>query len=174
MSQEGGQPEGKGTESKPAPQNLTEEAEEPEPTPSSDELLEKLQYLQAEFENYRKRVEKEREEVVRLSNMVLVSKLLPTLDAFDNALASLQGEARDGLAMIHGGLVKTLEAAGLKEIPAQGAPFDPYLHDVGGFTDGSDQEDGRIAEVLQKGYTFQSKVVRPSRVIVARSGGEDE
>ncbi len=160
MSDEGGQPQGQ------------DEAEAAEPEPAAEALLEKLRYLQAEFENYRKRVEKERAELFRAANLALVADLLPTLDAFDGALNALDGDAREGIALVHRGLAKVLEAAGLQEIAAEGAPFDPYLHEVAGFAEGGD--DGNVAEVVQKGYTFQARVLRPSKVIVWKSGGEDE
>jgi len=138
-----------------------------------DELTEKLQYLQAEFENYRKREERNRESFVTFCNQQLVEKLLPVLDSFEKALPSLRGKAAKGMKMIHEGLMKVLRDEGLEEIPAVGKKFDPYRHEVVGERSSEDCDAGTIIEEVQKGYMFKSKLLRASKVIVAKEGDED-
>src|SRR5512136_1870943 len=92
----------------------------------NEELLSRLKYLQADFENYRKRVSRETEAVVKLANEALVARLLPVLDDFDAALAHLDGEESKGVRMVRDNMLQALRAAGLEEIPAAGQKFDPY------------------------------------------------
>src|SRR5574337_1797391 len=86
----------------------------------NEELVNRMKYLQAEFENYRKRVSRETEAVIRFANEALVARIIPVLDDFDAALAHLDGEASKGVQMVRDNLWKALSAAGLEEIPAAG------------------------------------------------------
>lgn len=138
----------------------------------NEELLTRLKYLQAEFENYRKRVSRETEAVIKLANESLVVRILPVLDDFDAALVHLDGEASKGVQMVHDNLLKALGAAGLEEIPAEGQKFDPYVHDCVQQVPDPEREDGIVREVVRKGYRLQDHVLRPAQVTVVRNGGE--
>ena len=138
----------------------------------NEELLTRLKYLQAEFENYRKRVAREAEAVVKFANEALVTRLILVLDDFDAALAHLDGEASKGVRMVHDNLLKALAAAGLEEIPAEGAAFDPYVHDCVQQVSDPSMGDGVVKEVVRKGYRLQDRILRPAQVIVVKNGGE--
>ncbi len=139
------------------------------------ELLNKLAYLQAEAENIRKSSEKERQEFARYASARILKKLLPIVDEFELALTSMKDSDDDflvGVRMIYENLVKVLQAEGLEEIAAQDEVFDPYLHEAIGYVEGTGKE-GRVVEVLQKGYRLQDRILRPSQVVVSKSGGEE-
>ena len=139
-----------------------------------DELHARLQYLQADFENLRKRTERDMEAVVRNANEGLVSRLLPFLDDLDAAGASVRGRAGKGLAMLRDNLLRALRESGLEEIPATGATFDPYLHECVQQVNDAGATDGIVKEVVRKGYHFQGKVLRPAQVIVVKKEGEHD
>src|SRR5213080_1481190 len=95
-----------------------------------EELLTKMKYLQAEFENYRKRVERDAEIVVKFAHEALLARLLPVLDELDAAGGTLKDEAGKGVRMIRYNLGKSRREAGLQEIPALGRPFHQYTMDA--------------------------------------------
>ena len=139
----------------------------------NEELLSRLKYLQADFENYRKRVSRETEAVVKLANEALVVRLLPILDDMDAALLHLDGEPAKGVRMVQENLLKALRAAGLEEIPAEDQKFDPYVHDCVQQVADPEREDGAVAEVVRKGYRLQDHILRPAQVIVIQNRGEN-
>lgn len=159
-----------------------EEAAEPEETQAElpedetqeqtgsreQELIEQLQRLQAEFENYKRRTEREQEAFRATACADVIESLLPVLDNFELALSN--AEANDnfhkGVEMIYAQLKEALVAQGLAEIPAEGM-FNPRLHEAM-LTEESEQEKNTIIEVLQKGYTLGEKVLRSAKVKVAR------
>jgi len=132
------------------------------------ELTETLQRLQAEFENYRKRVDKEKEEFVKYAKAELISKVLPVVDTFKIALENTKDNEKfvQGMEMTFNQLISTLEAEGLRPIDALGKKFDPYMHDVM-LKQKSEKEEGMILEELQKGYMLNEKVLRHSKVKVS-------
>jgi molecular chaperone GrpE len=138
----------------------------------NEELLSRLKYLQADFENYRKRVSRETEAVVKFANEALLARLLPVLDDFDAALAHLDGEESKGVRMVQDNLWKALRAAGVEEIAAMGQKFDPYVHDCVQQVPDPEREDGVVLEVVRKGYRLQDHVLRPAQVIVVKNRGE--
>jgi molecular chaperone GrpE len=136
---------------------------------SADAYLDDLQRLAAEFENYRKRAAREREEIVERSTQQLVEEMLPVLDSFDQAFAheaQTPGEEQV-LAGVRGTfhqLMDVLGRQGLEIVPGTGSPFDPNHHEaVGGGGDG----DLVVARELRRGYSLKGRVVRPALVIVA-------
>ena len=136
------------------------------------ELTETLKRLQAEFENYKKRNQKERVERDRLANQELIRDLLTVLDSFDKALedAKNNGNAsklREGILGVHKQFVQILRREGLREIKTDGK-FDPFVHEALMKDERNDVEDGQILEVFQKGYTLGMTTIRPARVKVAR------
>lgn len=138
----------------------------------NDELLTNLQYVQAEYENYRKQVAREMEAVLKFAHEDFLAHLLPVLDDFDAALANLDGEAAKGVRMVHDRLLKALGEGGLQEIPAKGERFDPYVHDCIQQVSDSGLADGLVKEVVRKGYRVQARVLRPAQVIVVKNRGE--
>ncbi len=136
-----------------------------------DELFNTLVRRQADFENYRKRIERERHQERSRSLEPLVEKLLPVLDAFDRALAAHDDPAyeeyRKGVALIQKQLWDTLARQGLEPIEAVGKKFDPHLHHAIEKVESAEHPDGAITAVLQQGYRFHDKVLRPAMVRVA-------
>jgi len=143
----------------------------------ADEYLEHLQRLQAEFDNYRKRVLREQTRAVELASEPLMRRLLEVLDEFDLALMS--GERQPdydrflhGVELVYAKLKDILRQDGLESIEAQGKPFDPTLHEAlleapADDAEGSG-EDPVVVDVLRPGYTLRGQVIRPAGVKVAR------
>ena len=132
------------------------------------ELTDTLQRLQAEFENYKKRVDKEKAEFVKYAEAELIYKLLPLLDTFEIALKSTNDKDKfvKGMEMVYAQLISTLKSEGLRPIEALGKKFDPYLHEVM-LKQKSDGDDGVVLEELQKGYMLNGKVLRHTKVKVS-------
>jgi molecular chaperone GrpE len=138
----------------------------------NEQLVTKLKYLQAEFENYRKRAERDAETFVRFAHEALLARLLPVVDEMDAAAETLKDEAGKGVRMVRDNLIKALREAGLQEIPALGAPFDPYLMDAVQQVSEKDSKDGIVREVLRKGYRLHDRILRPAQVVVVRNEGD--
>jgi molecular chaperone GrpE len=135
-----------------------------------EELNTKYLRLAADFQNYKRRVEKEKNDIYAYANEKLMVELLNVIDNFDRALAveSVDTGMKEGMGMILKQLIDVLEKCGLEEIPADGQEFDPNCHHAVQ-TESSDAYcSGQITKVLQKGYTLNKKVIRPSMVIVAK------
>ena len=133
------------------------------------ELLEKFQRAQAEFENIRKRLQREHEEVREYAAMETIEALLPIVDDFERALDAedLDPEFKKGLELIHRRIVEVFEKFGLKAIEGSGE-FDPELHQaVDRATVESDEEDQQILEVYRTGYMFKDRLLRAAMVKVA-------
>ena len=134
------------------------------------ELETLLKRVQADFENYKKFVEKEREEVAVRAKAAFAQKLLGTVDELEIALQHTHNakneEMTKGIKMLHTNFMKALHSEGLKEIKCDGEKFDPYLHEAVR-TQESDAEEGKIIEVMKKGYMFKDKVIRHSMVVVS-------
>jgi len=132
------------------------------------------QRAQADFINYKRRIEQEKEEIGKFANSILVLDLLPSLDDLERALTSIPDDLAnlswvDGIRLIERKLRGILEAQGLSPIQALGEPFDPNLHEAA--MQGKGKE-GIVVEELQKGYKFHDRVIRPARVVVGN--GEEE
>ena len=137
------------------------------------EYLETLQRVAAEFDNYRKRVERDHAENVMRASQRIVEHLLPTLDAFDAALAyesQTEGEEKilDGMRGTHRTMMETLAKDGLEPIAANGETFDPAAHEA---VAGPGEGDGDlvVTQELRRGYTLHDRVVRPSLVMVGHA-----
>ena len=129
----------------------------------------RLKRLQADFENFRRRTNKEREEIGNVVTQELLKSLLPIVDNFDRAMATEQqdGEAfKKGVEMIYTQLGETLKNAGLEIIETEGQKFDPNVHQAVMRVENPDLDDDTIAQELQKGYIVKGKVIRPSMVQV--------
>ena len=136
------------------------------------DLVDTVRRVQAEFENYRKRVIREQSTLVERSTERLVEELLPVLDSFDGALAHASAsdpdQLRKGLDGIHGQLVAVLEKHGLERIEADGHPFDPNEHEAVMSDDGPAEP--AVAETMRAGYRLKGRMVRPAMVRVTREG----
>ncbi len=134
-----------------------------------DELFDRLQRLAAEFDNFRKRTARERIALSERANERLVKELIPVLDDLGRALeaASEHEEAKleDGVRLVHRALSELMAKEGLAEIETEGK-FDPHVHEAL-LSQPSDEEEGSVIEVVQKGYKLGDKVLRPARVVVA-------
>jgi molecular chaperone GrpE len=139
-----------------------------------DEYLDTLRRVQAEFENYRKRVIKEQTALVDRATEGLVEQLLPVLDSLELALGNLDAprteeaeNVRKGVELVYAQLLGVLEKAGLSRIEAEGKPFDPNVHEA------VMQEEGEgepiVVNVLRTGYTLKGRVLRPAMVKVTRA-----
>jgi molecular chaperone GrpE len=138
-----------------------------------NEYLDTLRRVQAEFENYRKRVIKEQTALVDRATSGLVEQLLPVLDSFELALKNLDSAGSDdiesvrkGVELVYAELLGVLEKAGVSRIEAEGKPFDPNVHEAVMQEDG----DGEpvVTDVLRTGYTLKGRVLRPAMVKVTR------
>ncbi len=143
------------------------------------ELLNTLRMVQAEFENYKKRVERDRESQIRNSNRDLILEILPIMDNLEIALQSharsSEGkEVKDemsefvkGIELIYSQMMDVLKKNGVRPIAALGEKFDPHFHECMMQSD-SDEESGKIIEEFQKGYMMGEMVIRPSKVKISR------
>ena len=134
------------------------------------EKSDRILRLQADFENFRRRTAKEKEELAAVITQNLLTDLLPLLDNFERAMAVEQtdGEAfQKGVEMIFTQLREVMDKHGLENIEAEGKPFDPNVHQAVMRVENPDVEDGTITQVLQKGYQAKGRVIRPAMVQVA-------
>jgi molecular chaperone GrpE len=144
-----------------------------EATRERDTYLDHLRRERAEFENFRRRSQKERMEALDRGAEALASQLLNVLDNFGYVLEAAK-DADDavakGVRMVHAELRETLERAGLQDVPGVDAPFDPTWHDAVMQVDGDATDDGepKVAQVLRNGYRFKGRVLRPASVAVTQ------
>ena len=134
-----------------------------------DELKDILQRRQAEFENFRKRSERERSEYLQYAGMETVKDLLPILDDFERALKVDGGnpEYVKGIEMIYNRTAETMKKMGLEPIDSVGKTFDPHLHMAIERVETTDAADNTVLAEFQRGYNFKGKLLRPSMVKVA-------
>jgi|SRR5262245_2354912 len=157
-------------------ENTTEEAEQaPEAVElealraENEELIDTLQRLQADFDNYRKRAARDQEALVARAGERIVKELLPVLDDLERALEAAEeheeAKLEDGVKLVHRQLEQLLEREGLAPVEVDGK-FDPHVHEAL-LTQPSESEEGSVIEVVQKGYRLGDRVLRPARVVVA-------
>ena len=155
----------------------TADSAEPMESPQQkiDQLNDQFLRLTADFDNYRKRMLRDKEDWSRYASQSIVGKLIPVVDNLDAAALAVEGAGQEakgvaeGFLMIHKQLAEILGQEGLKEIPALGEAFDPNVHEaVMTVERGEGQEDNEVVMVLRKGYMFKDKVLRPSMVQVAK------
>jgi len=139
------------------------------------ETYDQLLRTAADFENFRKRAARERQDAVKFANESLLQKLIPVIDNFEMAIAAAaatqEGSAQSlqtGVNMILSQLRSTLMEAGLEEIDATGKPFDPNFHEAVSQQETSDVPEGHVVQQLRKGYRLRERLLRPATVIVAR------
>lgn len=164
----------------PEASSASKEAETGDPQAEIDKLEAALKEkddrclrLQADFENFRRRTTKEREELSAVVTQELLKDLLPILDNFDRAMAAEQkdGDAfKKGVEMLYNQFYEILQKDGLEVIEAEGKAFDPNYHQAVMRTADPDKEDDTVSQVLQKGYMVKGRVIRPSMVQVVANG----
>ena len=147
---------------KPLAVRLAEEKER------SQSNLASWQRSAADFQNFKRRVEQEREDVARLASAAFIFNLLPLIDDLERALQSVDAHLAgltwvDGVRLIHRKFQALLELNGVEEITADGETFDPTLHEAVMFGEG---EEGKVLSVVQKGYKLAGRVLRPAMVVV--------
>jgi molecular chaperone GrpE len=143
----------------------------PEAEPAPD-YLDDLRRLQAEFDNFRKRALREQTAMAERASARLIEKLLPVLDNFEAAVA--HGEGGPGVAMVYNQLRATLQQEGLEEIPAEGVPFDPAVHDAFEAHEDESVDEPMSVKVFRRGYRIGGHVVRHAMVSVARPAERDD
>jgi molecular chaperone GrpE len=147
----------------------------------ASEMRELAQRKQAEFENYRKRMERERLDLGRYAGADIVKEVLPVLDNLERACSYASGSSeeqlRDGVALIYKQLQEILTRMGLTEVESQGKAFDPHIHEAVSQLETEEHPEGTVLSVFQKGYLFKDRLLRPAMVSVARApsgAGEDQ
>jgi molecular chaperone GrpE len=134
------------------------------------ELQDRLIRMQAEFDNFRKRTERERMEYAEFAGEMTVKALLPILDDFERAIKAAAGAENElvrGIELIHSRMLDTLTKQGLEPVEAAGKPFDPYLHNAIGRLESEEHQDGTVVQEYQKGYRYKGRLLRPAMVQVA-------
>jgi len=135
-------------------------------------LQDKLLRARAEFDNYRKRADREREEMGRGATAALVKEILPVLDSLDRAVKALESEAPPewckGLELVRQQFSDVLAKNGVEKVEALGKPFDPGVQEAVMTSEVPDAEHGAVTAVLEEGYLLGGKLVRPARVVVNR------
>ncbi|MFS0727500.1 nucleotide exchange factor GrpE [Paenibacillus sp. 1P07SE] len=159
------------------------EGADAEPTSEQDKRIAELEKLvddgqqrllraQADFDNYRRRTVKEKEDLAKYASSKLITELIPVIDNFERAIAAAQsGGDQESLAkgvdMIFRQLAQVLEQEGLKPMDAVGQPFNPEYHQAIMQVESEEHEEGTVVEEVQKGYTLKDKVIRPAMVKVS-------
>jgi len=161
-----------------APAALTSEQldELRERAAKADDNWERLLRTTADFENFKKRATREKQEAIKFANEGLLQKLVPVLDNFDMALAATQNGQSEaaqsllkGIQMIYQQLRNVLVEAGLEEVNADGKAFDPSLHEAISQKETDEAPEGQVIQQLRKGYKLRDRLLRPASVVVAKA-----
>jgi len=132
-----------------------------------DQYLDALRRLKAEFENSRKRQERDRSQIFSMASERLIQELLPVLDNLDRALEA-GGDIRGGVSATRDQLAEVLANEGLLPVASDGQPFDPNVHDAVMGQPSEEHEEGTIIQTFQRGYLLNGKPIRPAKVVVAK------
>ena len=140
----------------------------------ADEHWDRLLRTSADFDNFRKRAAREKQEAIKFANENLIRKLIPVLDALEMALAATQNSPTEaaqslqaGVSMVHQQLLGALNEAGLEEIDATGKAFDHNLHEAVSQQVSAELPEGQVVQQLRKGYKLRERLLRPASVVVA-------
>lgn len=134
----------------------------------AEERLDQMKYLQADFDNYRKRFDKEKESIIKLANENLIKELIVILDDFESSVKLTENEKnKEGILLMQKKFFALLRKHGLKEIEALGKKFDPYFHEVL-CKELSEHNEDEVIEEIQKGYLLCSKLIRPTKVKISQ------
>ena len=141
----------------------------------ADEHWDRLLRATADFDNFRKRAAREKQEAIKFANESLLQKLIPVLDNFDMALAATQNaqgqsvqSLQTGVNMIYQQFKSALADAGLEEVDATDKPFDPNLHEAVSQREIADAPEGQVVQQTRKGYKLRERLLRPASVIVSK------
>ena len=155
-----------------APERLQELKER---AAKADEHWDRLLRTAADFENFKKRAAREKQEAIKYANEGLMQKLIPVLESLDMALAAAQAAPADagqslltGVNLICQQLKGVLTEAGLEEVDATGKPFDPHLHEALSQQETPEVPEGHVVHQLRKGYKLRDRLLRPASVVVAK------
>lgn len=142
----------------------------------ADENWERLLRTTADFDNFRKRAAREKQDAIKFANEGLLQKLVPVLDNFDMALAAAQNDQSEaaqsllkGINMIYQQMKNSLLEAGLEEIDAAGKVFDPNFHEAVSQKETTEAPEGQVVQQLRKGYKLRDRLLRPASVVVAKA-----
>ena len=159
------------TEPEEKKEEASDKREESEAEKQLADMNAKYVRLMADFQNQKKRFEKEKADIYQFANEDIVKSLLEVIDNFERALDASQDDGskfREGMEMMFKQLIGALEKAGVSEIKALGEEFDPNFHNAVMMEETDEFESNKVSGVMQKGYTLNSKVIRPSMVKVAK------
>ena len=142
----------------------------------AQKYLANWQRAEADFSNFKKRTDQERDELRRFGSVSVIINLLPIVDDFERAFSSLDSNLAglswfDGIYLIYRKLQQLLENAGVRPIETEGQAFDPRFHEAVAHIDG---EEGKILSVVQRGYKLHDRVLRPAMVVVGKGGSSEE
>ena len=139
------------------------------------ELTSHIQRLQADFDNFRKQNDKQKQDLIRYANEGLIVKFIDVYEDMERALenSTNEEEIREGLELIYSKMKNTLEKEGVEEIPAVGEKFDPFKHEALLTVDSPEHENNEIVDELMKGYTLKDKVIKYSKVRVCKKAKKD-
>ena len=171
LAEKAAQESDEGTDENAGPETLTEAQE------AMAELNERIIRLTADFDNFRKRAQREKDEARQFANQGLLEKLLPVLDNFEMALTAVKdadSSVRDGVHMILDQLLGVLKESGVEPVDAMGQLFDPNLHEALSQEETTEVEEGIVVQQVQRGYKLNDRLVRPARVVVAKAPGAAE
>ena len=171
LAEKAAQESDEGTDENAGPETLTEAQE------AMAELNDRIVRLTADFDNFRKRAQREKDEARQFANQGLLEKLLPVLDNFEMALTAVKDadpSVRDGVQMILDQLLGVLKESGVEPVDAMGQPFDPNLHEALSQEETTEVEEGTVVQQVQRGYKLNDRLVRPARVVVAKAPGAAE
>jgi len=163
------------SEVSPKPDETPATSQEPIEPDTESLYLDQLRRMKAEFDNYRKRVEREKSEFFGLARGKVISGMLPVLDDLERMVDYTRGredEFASGVELIFQKMKAALSSEGLEEIGSEGRPFDPEFHEAIEMVDAGPEQDGIVIEELQRGYTLQGRLLRPSRVRVGKTKDE--
>jgi molecular chaperone GrpE len=164
-------PQTPGTQPGISPEELTKLKEQ---AAKAVENWDRLVRISADFDNFKKRAAREKQDAIKYANEGLLSKLIPILDTFEMALAAAGADAsaqslKSGVAMIQSQLKNALAEAGLEEIDATGKAFDPNFHEAVSQHETSEVPEGHVVKQLRKGYKFRERLIRAASVVVAKT-----
>ena len=171
LAEKAAQESDEGADENAGPETLTEAQE------AIAELNERIVRLTADFDNFRKRAQREKNEARQFANQGLLEKLLPVLDNFEMALTAVKDadpSVRDGVQMILDQLLGVLKESGVEPVDAMGQAFDPNLHEALSQEETTEVEEGTVVQQVQRGYKLNDRLVRPARVVVAKAPGAAE
>ena len=141
------------------------------------DYIDKLQRLQAEFVNFKKRTKQQQSDYYDLATGDVLLRLLPVLDDFEHYFSHHNGECQeettDGFSLIYEKFAKILKDIGLETVQAEKSSFDPTIHEAIKVDDVEEEYDGKVLQVWQKGFTFKGKLLRPAKVIVGEYKEEE-